>query len=84
MEKQAGLAAAQSQRALVQSAKDSMAQKAKDAGGVWMESTKINSGGRRYDLFKEDGSKVSAYSRDLPDSVKTGDRDALIAYILGH
>jgi hypothetical protein len=59
-----------------------MSQAAKESGGAHLVSTKINSGGRRYDVFKEDGSKVTAYSRDIPDDLKTGDRNALIQFIL--
>ena len=59
-----------------------MAQAAQESGGAHLVSTKVNSGGRRYDVFKEDGSKVTAYSRDIPDELKTGDRNALIQFIL--
>lgn len=59
-----------------------MAQAAQESGGAHLVSTKVNSGGRRYDVFKEDGTKVTAYSRDIPDSLKTGDRNELIQFIL--
>lgn len=51
--------------------------------GVLFSSTKINSGGRRYDLTDTNGIIRSFYSTDIPDAVKTGPRENLIDYLLG-
>lgn len=47
-----------------------------------MYSTKINGGGRRYDVNLLDGRKITAYSKNIPDDVKTGDRDDLVRFII--
>jgi len=64
-------------------AKQQKIQTAIESGQKYViDSTKINSGGRRYDITLPDGKKLTAYSRDLPESIKAGSRDNLVAYIL--
>lgn len=54
-----------------------------DSGAKYvLDSTKLNSGGRRYDIKMPGGKSYTAYSKNIPEEIRTGDRDALVEYIV--
>lgn len=68
-----------------QMALNAKTQAAFDSGQKYIiESTKINSGGRRYNVKTPDGKSYTAYSKNIPDEFKAGDRDGLVNYIINN